>query len=225
MTVTVCCLLVRGPVPYTAEYVVRLKRMVASWLNRPHQFVCVTDGSVSLPADIETVPIPLETQGEGLGYWAKLQMFNRDHGFTGRMLYLDLDTLVVGALDALIDFPAPLALAMDPFVESRASIIRDRNGRAIVRKFNASAIVWDAGTQDFLWDRWTPAEMERLSTDQDWIAEQARAARAMPLEWFPRLSQVQPPWPEDARVVLCKKPKNHEAAKLWPWFERAWSGQ
>jgi hypothetical protein len=33
---------------------------------------------------------------------------------------------------------------------------------------------------------------------------------------------VRPPWPKEAKVVLVKKPKNHEAVERWPWFEAMW---
>jgi hypothetical protein len=225
---TICCLLVKGPVPYSAEYVTRLERGARKWLERPFRFVCFTDGTVPLPPDIDTITIPPPSPAiplNGRGYWSKLQVFNPAYGLAGRVLYLDLDTLVVGPLDDIVDFPAPLALAEDPFIESRADITTDRFGRTLVRRFNGSVMVWDAGTQNALWDKWSVIETFRLSTDQDWVGEQAPHARPLPLAWFPRLSQVQPPWPADARVVLCKKPKNHEAAAQWPWFERAWSGE
>jgi hypothetical protein len=45
----------------------------------------------------------------------------------------------------------------------------------------------------------------------------------MPVEWFPRLSQITgPPFDAAARVILAKTPKNHLAARQWPWFDAAW---
>jgi hypothetical protein len=45
----------------------------------------------------------------------------------------------------------------------------------------------------------------------------------MPLAWFPRVSQIEDgPVPADAKVVLCKKPKNVIAARRWPWVQEAW---
>lgn len=219
---TVACVLVAGPVAaFNADYVVRLERMVRRHLARPFRFVCLTDGSRgALPAPIETIPI--QPAAGQVGYWAKVQLFNPALGLEGRVLFLDLDVLVVADLAPLVDFPAPLALADDVVVQMRPDVAVDRFGRRLVRKFNSSAIVWDAGTQDALFTRWRRSDAERLSTDQDWIAEQVPAAAAMPLAWFPRISAVRPPWPDEARVVLCKKPKNHEAVERWPAVREWW---
>jgi hypothetical protein len=234
MNLTVVCLWVQGPYPYTADYVRRLSRMVHRNLKRPFRFVCMTDKPWELE-DIETIPI----QGlagivprNGEGFWTKVRLFDHKHGLThGRILYLDLDTLVVSALDPIVDFPAPFALTTDALVEERAHLNTDRFGRALVRRFNSSVMVWNGGTQLGLYDRWTPEDALRLSTDQDWIAEQAPEAKGMPLAWFPRISQLVKdpqfaetgaPFPPEATVVLTKKPKNHICVERWPWFEPLW---
>lgn len=224
---TVVCLLVAGPVAeYSVEHVVRLERMVRAHLARPFRFVCFTDGSRgALPALIETVEIPAVDDAvplNGRGYWHKLQIFNPTRGLAGRVLYLDLDVLVVGDMAPIVDWPAPLALADDELRTERPPLERDRHNRQVKRRFNGSVIVWDAGTQDALFTGWAITATERLSTDQDWIGEQAPHAQAMPASWFPRISRVQPPWPADAKVVFVKKPKPMEAARRWPWFDAAW---
>jgi hypothetical protein len=225
---TVCCVLVAGPVRgFDVDYVVRLERMVWRHLERPFQFTCLTDGTRGgLPRHIETVRIPSAADDvplNGRGYWRKLEVFNPSHGFTGRMLFLDLDTIIVGDLAAIVDWPADLALTTDALVEERAHVNTDRYGRGLVRRFNSSVMVWNAGTQDQLYTDLTSADIQRLSTDQDWIGEQAPHAEGMPLEWFPRISQVRPPWPASAKVVLCKKPKNHDAITQWPELGQWWN--
>lgn len=229
---TVCCLLVDGPVKgYSVDYVVRMHRMVTRYLSRPFRFVCFTDGTRgTLPAPIETIFIPScgeEIPANGRGYWAKLEVFNKAHGLTGRILYLDLDTMVVAPLDPIVDFPATLALTTDAFVEERKHIDTDRYGRKLVRRFNGSVMVWDASSAtDQLFDTIELADILRLSTDQDWIGEQAYWAKGMPLEWFPRLSKIGPPstWSPEFKVILTKKPKNHDAITRFPWFNEWWGG-
>ena len=219
---TICCLLVKGEFPYTVEYVIRLKRMVDRFCSRPFLFCCLTDQPKALPSGVEAIPI---TKFDGcFAFWSKLQLFDPRHGFTGRMLYIDLDSLIVAPLDPIIDFPAELALTKDAFVAERAHLNKDRYGRTLVRRFNSSVMVWDGGTQTDLFTNWTLADAQRLSTDQDLIGERALHAQGLPLAWFPRASRVQPPWPEDAKVVLVKKPKNVAACDKWPWFNEAWGG-
>jgi hypothetical protein len=138
------------------------------------------------------------------------------------MLYLDLDTLVVGPLDPIVDMPAELALGTDELRNERQPGEVDRFGRPILRQYQGSVIAWDAGTQDHLFTEWTPDVAQVWSTDQEWYALTARGALGMPYAWFPRISRVQPPWPAAAKVVLVKKPKPHIAADRWPWFNEQW---
>lgn len=218
---TVCCVCVAGPVVgYSVEYVVRLERMVRKHLARPYRFLCFTDGTKGeMPRPIDTIRVAKSSDQipePVRGIWTKLQVFNPAHNFRGRMLFLDLDVLVVAPLDPIVDFPAGLALTEDAFVVERAHLNKDRYGRRLVRKFNSSVMVWNAGAHDHLFTEWTIADTLDYSTDQDYIGERAPNARPMPLAWFPRVSQVRPPWPPDAKVALCKKPKNAEAVKMWP---------
>jgi hypothetical protein len=93
-----------------------------------------------------------------------------------------------------------------------------------VKRFNSSVMVWDAGTQNHIYDRFLPGVPLRLWGDQDWIGEQCPDAEAMPVAWFPRLSELNGTRPSvEAKVVLAKKPKNIIAAKMMPWFKEAWA--
>lgn len=214
MTVTVACVLVHGHVKFTLEYVRRLQSMVAKNMDRPYRFVCLTDQPESMPAAVEAIPIVHPQNFKG--WWAKINLF-RPGLFTGRVLYLDLDVLIVAPLAPIIDYPARMALVPDgaPNFEGQGEL-------RTVHRYNSSVMVWDAGVPDDLFKSWTPAVAERLWGDQDFIGEQMPSEMTMPAEWFPRISAVQPPWPADTKVVLVKKPKNHLAANRWPWFERAW---
>lgn len=229
---TVACVWVRGPVPFTSDAVVRLRRMVRRYLSRPHQFVCLTDRPWLLPSDLRTIPIeslPHAVPPNGRGYWAKIELFNRRHGLTGRVLYLDLDSVVVDSLEPIVDAPAPFAITADALIAERAHLTRDRYGRLLVRRFNSSVMVWDAASAYDLYDDWSVRETARLSTDQDWIGERRPDALALPYAWFPRLSRLVAsgqllPLPADAKVVLAKKPKPHDALRRWPWFDAWWGG-
>lgn len=220
---TVACVFVEGPYPYTAEYVYRLLAMVTRHLSRPFSFVCLTDRPEELPG-IETIRIdPTLGSPESVGYWTKLRLFDRSVGLKGRVLFLDLDVLVVADLAPIVDMPTSFALIDDAAsLAARGRVGTDRHGRTVIRRFNSSVMVFDAGSQDALFDGWTAARSQALSTDQDYIGEAAPDATAMPEAWFPRISRVQPPWPAETKVVLVKKPKNHEAAERWPWFDQMW---
>jgi hypothetical protein len=213
---TVACLFVQGEFPYTPEYVIRLAAMVRRWIDRTYRFVCLTDQPWLFP-DLETIAV---RRLAGFAYWTKLELFNPAREWAGRVLYLDLDTLIVAPLSPILDAPAPVVLIGDPWRPGHKA--RDAFGRQIVRRFNSSVMVWEGGEATALYTSWDPSVAARLSGDQDWIAERCPSALALPREWFPRISEVQPPWPAEARVVLVKKPKNAEAAERWPWFSPMW---
>lgn len=214
---TVACVWVKANVPYGAEYVTNLRAMVARHLTRPHRFVCLTDRPARIP-DVSTQSIAHDPSV--FGWWAKLELFNPKR-FTGRVLYLDLDTLVVGSLDEVVDYPSRFALL--PHGGTFSGVYKGK-ARRIVPKFNSSVMVWDAGVNSALYTEWAPMMAEEFHGDQDFIGERMPDGAVMPAEWFPRLSEIghlaAPP--EAAKVVLCKKPKNTIAAEIYPWVNRAW---
>jgi hypothetical protein len=218
---TVACVFVRGEYPYTVEYVARLREMVRRWIDRPFTFVCLTDRPLEMPLGVEAVRVEKPAES---ATWTKLELFNPARAWPGRVLYLDLDVLLVASLAPILDWPESFAITDDPPGAHKPRTV-DRFGRAIVRRFNSSVMVWDGGTQTDLFMAWTPADAERLSGDQDWLGERRPDASAMPRAWFPRISEaIEPPWPGDAKVILTKHPKNHLLALRHRWFGPLWGG-
>lgn len=216
--ITVACVWVKANVPYGVEYVTNLRRMVAKHLPAPHQFVCLTDRPKELPSGIEKFEVSLQP---GIpGWWAKPFLFSPELERSlsaSRMLYLDLDTLVVDSLSCIVEYPAPFALV------PHAGTFNGRNGKAVVKRFNSSVMVWDPGACGSIYENLDSKVVERLWGDQDFIGEQMPYAATMPAEWFPRISELDGDEPdEDAVVVLCKKPKNSVAAALYPWVDMVW---
>jgi hypothetical protein len=214
---TVVCVFVNGHVAYTPDYVTRLYSMVARWMDRPFRFVCLTDQPWQFQPPIETRLVPTPHR-KVKGWWSKLRIFDAASGLTGRVLYLDLDTLVVAPLAPILDFPAPFALI------PHMGRFEGADGRQVVKRFNSSVMVFEANSLHALWRHWSPSVMARLWGDQDWIGEQMPHAATMPLAWFPRISQLSglPPFPQ-AKVILVKTPKNVQAAQTWGWFREAWA--
>lgn len=220
MMLTVACVWVRGHVPYTSEYVVRLRSMVARNVARPHRFVCLSDRPELLTAQgVEAVYIA-PVVWDAFPWWSKLRLFDAKVSAlqSGRCVYLDLDTVVLRPLDPIIDYPATFAAAPD------TATFPGKGKRRTHHVYNSSVLAWDGGRHNYLFSDFRPAVTRRLWGDQDWISERVEEAQAMPAVWFPRLSDcgVKPP-PEEARVLLCKKPKNDVAARMFPWFKEAWA--
>lgn len=211
---TVACVYVRGEYPYTIDYVAKVRAMAAKWIDPPFRFVCLTDRPEQMPDGVDPIAV---TKLAGFAPWTKLELFNPARHWDDRVLYLDLDSLVVAPLAPILDAPG-FAITADP----KGRTGRDAFGRQIVRRVNSSVMAWDGGTHTDLYTDWTPAVSARLSGDQDWLGERLTDATLLPREWFPRLSEITATIPAAAKVVLCKVPKNHIAAQQWPWFAPLW---
>lgn len=97
---TVLCVLKSGG-DYNAEYVRKLRDGVARNLTIPHRFVCLSD----VPVPCERIPL----KHAWPGWWSKIEIFRPDV-VTGPTLYLDLDTVIVGNLDAAATIPHDFAM-------------------------------------------------------------------------------------------------------------------
>jgi hypothetical protein len=219
-SVIVTCVWVEANVPFTAEYVYKLRNMVRRNLPTQHRFVCLTDRPEQLPG-IETLKIP-KPQGM-FGWWSKLELFAPEHAwfFGGEtVLYLDLDVLVVGSLMLLGELVEPPTLTLVP----DQGTFQGSGSRRVIKQYNSSVMLFRSGEHSELYSRWNKDVTLRLWGDQDWIAEQLPNQLTMPARWFPRISTIEANVSKlaGARVVLCKKPKNHDAVALWPWVKEIW---
>ena len=144
LTVALVCV----PPAYNNTHVMRLKDQVDQHLDQSHEFQVIT-------------------KSDKPGWWSKIDLF-RPRRFEGRVLYLDLDTEIVGSLDDIADYPHPFAISGD-WGKSR---------------YNSSVMVWDAGVADHIYNNFTSDVMDRLHGDQDWIGEQMPDATVFPLGWI-----------------------------------------
>lgn len=81
--------------PYGPEDVHRLAHGVHDHLTIPYRFLCLSDIAASFSCQHVHAAARLEHRWRG--WWAKLNIF----GLKGPVLYLDLDTVIVGSLDEL----------------------------------------------------------------------------------------------------------------------------
>lgn len=96
-----------GEAPYDASYVRRLRRQVAEHLSLDYTFCCLTDLRQHF-ARTRTVWL----EHDWPGWWAKIELF-RPGLFRGRVLYLDLDTSVVGSLDGVAGYKGSFGMLED----------------------------------------------------------------------------------------------------------------
>ena len=85
---------------YGADYVNRLYNMVKRNTTLPFKFICYTDDANGLLPEIQARPLPEMDLPEGPERgWRKLSLFKKDIDLSGRILFLDLDTVIVGNID------------------------------------------------------------------------------------------------------------------------------
>jgi hypothetical protein len=201
----VCC--IRAGEAFSPAYVLHLKDMVTRNLEEGFagRFVCFTDRPDELPEDIETAPLPADLPG----WWSKLALFREGLFPEGdRVLFLDLDTVITGAIDAVAGW--------------------DGEGLAILRDFyrphglQSSVMAWRAGGHYEIWDTFREAGCPMIDPagDQRWIEQNVSVAdivlwQSLLPGTFVSFKQTRGIPSEASVVVFHGHPRPHEITDGW----------
>ncbi|HEY6134423.1 MAG TPA: glycosyltransferase [Rubrivivax sp.] len=101
---------------YGPEYVNRLYAMVRRHLRGDFRFVCLTDRNDGIRNEVQCFPIPDLALPDGLPErgWKKLTTFEADlYGLKGTALFLDLDVVIVDAIDPFFEVPGDFLIIHD----------------------------------------------------------------------------------------------------------------
>lgn len=235
---TVAC--VKWGSKYDASYVNRLYRGVRKHFALGHEFRCLTDDARGLDDGIQVSALPKDTPLTT--WWLKACLFEPtiSHIRHGRVLYLDLDTVIVGSLDRLIVDLATkctntiAVLATDEIVNE----VRPRG-------YNSSVMLWTAPAHSqiyhllvdapgafaavnsviYKFDHWLEMLFDNLGILQtlcpgaivDYnthIALKDDTAAAAKEEAPPASAAI---------VVFPLKPKPHELVRTKDWVRRYWA--
>jgi hypothetical protein len=218
---------------YPADYANRLYRAAMRNVARPTRFVCFTDDPAGLATGIETRPIPpidLPANGMRRGPWRKLALWSRDlGGLDGDLLFLDLDLVITGPLDAFFDYEPGCLCLIRNWTQTRqevgnSSVMRFRTGSAphLVDDFERDAV----------------AMSFRYTNEQIYLTRESRLPiRFWPPAWCPSFKHtLKPRWPlnlvktaalpADARIVVFTgHPRPDEALRgEWPapWYKKTY---
>lgn len=229
--ITVCCFLWSDPLAknrhiytYGFEHVRVLRAMVGRHLAQPHRFVCITDRSAL--DDIETVPLDGTHHLPGTRF-VKLQLFKPDIGrlLGDRILYLDLDAVVTGPLDPLVDRGEDLVLWRNP----------NFGGKRRAR-YNTSILLLRTGSRPEFWSRFDKRHVPGMlaqyvgGTDQAWIShiaspDEAHWTDADGVYGAGRLLDIVPgvgtDLPANARIVFTpgrREPSMESVQDQHPWM-------
>lgn len=166
------------------DYVNVLHGAVSDHLSRPFTFLCLTDDARGLRPGIEVLPLPeiglAPEDWYTPGVWPKLGLFGPDlDGLTGRALFLDLDTMVIGPLARFFEVEGGMVL-LDTGPGWRRS---PRPGPA---QPSTGVFTFDIGRQGqiaeaFMRDK--AANMARFRNEQDFVAAHGRDVRLWPPGW------------------------------------------
>jgi hypothetical protein len=194
------------------EYIDKLKASVARHLEAQHWFCCLRldsepvrseeSGERGNPSPLTPHPSPVFG-----GWFRKLEIF-RPGRFTGRVLYLDLDSVIVGALD-------PLAY---------------RKGAVHLKDWGWKDNVHFGGVWSFdaeqegrrIWEAYNDSVPANFKDDQDWLTSLGIWGPLPPhlvRSYRYHCSQNSPP-PGASVVAFHGRPKPHEM--LTPWVKEAW---
>ena len=225
MTTVVC---VKAGDKYGPEYVNRLRRAVALHGLERLPFACLTDdpAGVDPPARCLALPPCIE------GWWNKLYVFAWDrHGVEDDLLYLDLDTVVVGDLGPFAERRSDPTFVDGLFPGAGARVGR-RYGPGSV---DSSAMFIPRGWGAGIWrqfrrrsDYWMHQDPERRHGDQ-WFISRYLDKQPEKFQGLWPSSVVSYRWtcvsaggpPPEARLVSFHgRPSPHEVDD--EWVRRAW---
>jgi uncharacterized Rossmann fold enzyme/glycosyltransferase involved in cell wall biosynthesis len=207
--VTVVCL--KAGTAYGSQYVNVLRDMLSRNLTAgfPGRFVCITDDPTGLDEGIEIIPLPddLET------WWGKLYMFKRGLFADGeRCVFMDLDTLVIGAIEFLAKYAGTFATLRDFYHPQQL-------GPAI--------IAWEAGEKNArIWDEWEAQGKPRHPMGDLWWLNTLGVEAEILQDLFPgkfvSYKADCKPYPPKGAAVVCfhGQPKPENCGQ--EWVEDVW---
>ena len=136
------------------EYVRRLERAVRLHLHTPFDFAVITDHPPGHYPGIRTLK-PMDNLE---GWWQKITLFAPERDYVDdRIMYLDLDTVVLGSLDEIV-------LMNHPFIG-----INDRWQQPTT---NTSFMVWDHSQFGYIYTQFEKAKhTKQFIGDQNYVTK------------------------------------------------------
>jgi hypothetical protein len=152
---------------YGPEYVNNLYRGVARNTTLPFSFHCFTDNATGIDSPIVTHPLVYP----GLdGWWNKLYLFSKELPIEGRIMYLDLDTLITGNIDDILR-------VNEGFVVLRDFLTGIWKGITTNDFVGSGIMSYEAHQHSYLWEDFIKNSKEIIKSikphgDQVWIQRQ-----------------------------------------------------
>lgn len=179
---------------YSIEYTHILYAMCQRYVPAMQRFVVLTDDvSRYANAAFEALQVPPGLEG----WWAKIAIHNRQYGFTGRMLYLDLDMVLVQDVSPLV-YPKGFWTIQD-WLEPSC--------------YNSSVMLFTPEEYYFLFDQFTWRDKGTFKTDQHYLTKHVPEAHLFDRHQVVsyKSDACENNFPEAARIVVFHGyPKPHQ---------------
>ena len=165
---------------YSTDYVNKLYNMVQRNITVPFIMHCITEDKGGIDPNINIIPLPTIPNDQNVnGWWYKPYIYSKDIPIEGTILYLDLDIVISGNIDKLIDFYPGKFCALRDFTRAM---------RPGWQKYNSSVLRFEKGQLDVVWRDFIKNPklvMRRHFGDQDWLYEKANGmAQYFPDPWI-----------------------------------------
>lgn len=220
---------------YGPEYVNRLHAMVQRNTARPLRFICFTDDPHGIDPAVETRALPAIALPDHMAQkpWRKISLWQSYLGdLDGDVLYLDLDLLVTGSIDAFFDYN-PKAT----FCVIHNWTTREKREPMYKIVGNTSCYRFRVGAHAYLYEKLQADPgyyLAKYRNSQTFISNEISEIHYWPDTWCVSFKHsLLPPWPlrafraaslpaETKVVAFTGKPDVHDVlAGQWPEPNRA----
>lgn len=217
---------------YPADFANRLHSMIKRNTARPTRLVCYTDDMNGLDPEIEGRVLPPIVIPERITHkpWRKVSLWAPTlPGLEGDVLFMDLDLVVTGSLDAFFDYePEKTFCVIENWTQMGSGI-----GNTSVYRFRV-------GAHSYLYDNLqsdADAILARFPNSQTYISKNIKEKTFWPAEWCESFKHtLMPRWPLNffqttplpaatKVVAFTGKPDPDEARDgHWeaPWYKKTY---
>lgn len=205
---TVAC--VKAKPAYDHTWVNRLYRSVKANMTISHRFICYTDDASGIACNTRPLPRGLS------GWWSKISLF-RPFLIGGPVLYLDLDTLILGNLDFVLSYKGDFAILRDFYRPDG---------------YGSGVMLWNT-PQMHVWQKWLESGMpDHPLGDQGWIEAMIPNADRLQ-DLFPgkfvsfkvHCENGMPPSDHRAAVLSFHGTPKNDSFPVEHWVTKRWKGE